>query len=205
MDPIRAGRFDLRDFIGKASVKIGRQNRWRYDEILRETLVEYRVSLGLVSNHEARTSGRSSGEPPCKFWRIKKADFDHLFRSSTTGGAVLSERWRTHFFPRAWLTRALIASEAKPKQLDGRFSGPPSHEPKKTGYVHLVGIHPDFRRRGVGRLLYARFTEECSRAGLSAWKAITTLGNERLDRISSCGGAGTRRRHRSDYAGAGRL
>src|SRR5262245_22573594 len=23
----------------------------------------------------------------------------------------------------------------------------------KTGYVHLVGIHPDFRRQGVGRLL----------------------------------------------------
>src|SRR5579884_893177 len=27
----------------------------------------------------------------------------------------------------------------------------------KTGYVHLVGIHPDRRRRGVGRQLYDRF------------------------------------------------
>jgi ribosomal protein S18 acetylase RimI-like enzyme len=28
---------------------------------------------------------------------------------------------------------------------------------KRTGYVHLVGIHPDYRRRGVGRQLYDRF------------------------------------------------
>src|SRR5271155_860654 len=32
-------------------------------------------------------------------------------------------------------------------------SGP---ETVRTGYVHLVGIHPDYRRRGVGRLLYDR-------------------------------------------------
>src|ERR1700690_3174489 len=33
-----------------------------------------------------------------------------------------------------------------------------------VGYIHLLGIHPEFRRRGIGRLLYAKF-EEDSRAG----------------------------------------
>src|SRR5579872_1381604 len=48
----------------------------------------------------------------------------------------------------------------------------------RTGYVHLVGIHPDYRRRGVGRLLYDRFMQECRAAGCTRMKAITTPGNE---------------------------
>jgi GNAT superfamily N-acetyltransferase len=48
----------------------------------------------------------------------------------------------------------------------------------RTGYVHLVGIHPDFRRRGVGRLLYERFTEGCRTAQCVRMKAITAPGNE---------------------------
>ena len=38
----------------------------------------------------------------------------------------------------------------------------------RTGYVHLVGIHPDYRRRGVGRLLYDRFTRSAGARGASA-------------------------------------
>jgi len=47
-----------------------------------------------------------------------------------------------------------------------------------VGYVHLVGIHPDYRRRGVGRLLYRAFEQDCRKAGATRMKAITTLGNE---------------------------
>ena len=43
----------------------------------------------------------------------------------------------------------------------------------KTGYVHLVGIHPEYRRRGVGRLLYKDFIRECVTAGCTRMKAIT--------------------------------
>jgi GNAT superfamily N-acetyltransferase len=48
----------------------------------------------------------------------------------------------------------------------------------EVGYVHLVGIHPDHRRRGVGRLLYEAFEQNCREAGVLRMKAITTLGNE---------------------------
>jgi GNAT superfamily N-acetyltransferase len=48
----------------------------------------------------------------------------------------------------------------------------------RTGYVHLVGIHPEYRRRGVGRLLYHQFTGACRAAGCDGMKAITTIGNE---------------------------
>jgi GNAT superfamily N-acetyltransferase len=50
--------------------------------------------------------------------------------------------------------------------------------PPKTGYVHLVGIHPDYRRRGVGKVLYQTFEEDARTASCTRLKAITTLGNE---------------------------
>ncbi len=46
------------------------------------------------------------------------------------------------------------------------------------GYVHLVGIHPHHRRRGVARLLYSSFEQACREAGCTGLKAITTHGNE---------------------------
>ncbi len=48
----------------------------------------------------------------------------------------------------------------------------------RVGYVHLVGIDPEHRRRGVARLLYASFESECRAAGCVGLKAITTAGNE---------------------------
>jgi ribosomal protein S18 acetylase RimI-like enzyme len=47
-----------------------------------------------------------------------------------------------------------------------------------VGYVHLVGIDPDARRRGVGKRLYETFFERARSAGASRIKAITNVGNE---------------------------
>ena len=49
-----------------------------------------------------------------------------------------------------------------------------------VGYVHLVGIHPDHRRRGVGRLLYETFEDDCRKAGVARMKAITIVGQRRV-------------------------
>jgi ribosomal protein S18 acetylase RimI-like enzyme len=74
--------------------------------------------------------------------------------------------------------------------------------PDRTGYVHLVGIHPDYRRRGVGRLLYDRFTESCRSAGCARMKAITTSGNEGSIRFHVA--LGWNVQEVDDYAGPGR-
>jgi ribosomal protein S18 acetylase RimI-like enzyme len=71
-----------------------------------------------------------------------------------------------------------------------------------TGYVHLVGIHPDYRRRGVGRLLYDKFLEVCRAAKCTRMKAITTPGNEGSIRFHVA--QGWRTTEVEDYAGAGR-
>jgi GNAT superfamily N-acetyltransferase len=72
----------------------------------------------------------------------------------------------------------------------------------QIGYVHLVGIHPDYRLRGVGRLLYDRFTAECREAHCLRMKAITTPGNEGSIRFHLALGWGVH--EIDDYAGPGR-
>ena len=72
-----------------------------------------------------------------------------------------------------------------------------------VGYVHLVGIHPDYRRRGVARLLYSAFQEDCVREGCRRLKAITTLGNE--GSVSFHVSLGWSMVEIEDYAGPNRL
>jgi GNAT superfamily N-acetyltransferase len=72
----------------------------------------------------------------------------------------------------------------------------------RCGYVHLVGIHPDFRRRGVGRLLYDRFTRDCKEAQCVSMKAITTPGYEGSIRFHVALGWDVQ--EVEDYAGPGR-
>jgi GNAT superfamily N-acetyltransferase len=72
-----------------------------------------------------------------------------------------------------------------------------------VGYVHLVGIHPDYRRRGVGKLLYASFEEDCRREGCTALKALTTLGNEASVQFHQALGWSVS--EVEDYAGPGRM
>ena len=71
-----------------------------------------------------------------------------------------------------------------------------------VGYVHLVGIHPSYRRRGVGRLLYQAFQEDCRREGCRLLKAITTMGNVASIEFHRALGWGAAQV--DDYAGPGR-
>jgi GNAT superfamily N-acetyltransferase len=73
---------------------------------------------------------------------------------------------------------------------------------ESVGYVHLIGINPDFRRRGVARLLYTAFEEDCQKAGCQKLKAITTLGNEGSVRFHEA--LGWAMAEVEDYAGPGR-
>ena len=71
-----------------------------------------------------------------------------------------------------------------------------------TGYVHLVGIDNDYRRRGVGRRLYESFTARARSRGMQRMKAITTPGNQ--GSIEFHRALGYRVELVTDYAGPGR-
>jgi len=73
---------------------------------------------------------------------------------------------------------------------------------KDTGYIHLVGIHPDHRREGVGNRLYQTFTDRCRAEGKQRVKAIAAVGHEAPIRFHEALGFSSVEEH--DYAGPGR-
>ena len=70
------------------------------------------------------------------------------------------------------------------------------------GYVHLVGVHPDARRRGAGRMLYSWFEAAARDRGCPSVKAITPLGNDASLLFHRA--IGWDAREVADYAGPGR-
>jgi ribosomal protein S18 acetylase RimI-like enzyme len=76
------------------------------------------------------------------------------------------------------------------------------HETPGVGYVHLVGIDPQYRRKGVARALYTEFTSLCRDAGAKRLKAITTAGNDGSIRFHEA--LGFTAAEDPDYAGPGR-
>jgi GNAT superfamily N-acetyltransferase len=137
--------------------------------------------------------------------RITKADFDRIVEviDHWWGGPIGTFAHPIFFYELG--DQALVVEQGS--ELVGFLLGfvAPGAEPgaeMRTGYVHLVGIHPDYRRRGVGRRLYDRFTEECRAAGCVRMKAITTPGNEGSIRFHVA--VGWNVQEVDDYAGPGR-
>jgi GNAT superfamily N-acetyltransferase len=129
---------------------------------------------------------------------LTKADYDQIVRviDRWWGGPTSALAHPIFFYELGKLARVVEADGVLVGFLFG-FIGP------NVGYVHLVGIHPDYRRRGVGRLLYAAFEEDCRREGCLKLKAITTLGNEGSVRFHHA--QGWDMAEVEDYAGPGRL
>jgi len=139
--------------------------------------------------------------------RITKPDFDRIVEviDHWWGGPISTFAHPIFFYELG--KHALIAEEdasdgGDDEGMIGFLLGFIAQEPVRTGYVHLVGIHPDHRRRGVGRVLYKTFTEECRAAGCERMKAITTMGNEGSIQFHLALGWETHEIH--DYAGPGR-
>jgi GNAT superfamily N-acetyltransferase len=132
--------------------------------------------------------------------RITKADFDRIVEviDHWWGGPIGTFAHPIFFYELG--DQALVVEQGP--EMIGFLLGFVVPSPARTGYVHLVGINPDHRRRGVGRLLYEQFTEECRAAGCVRMKAITTPGNEGSIRFHVA--LGWNVQEVDDYAGPGR-
>ncbi len=131
---------------------------------------------------------------------LSKADYDQIVKEIDRwwGGPTSALAHPIFFYELGRLNRVVEADGMLVGFLFG-FVCPDS----RIGYVHLIGIHPEFRRRNVARILYSAFEEDCRRAGCSSLKAITTLGNEGSVRFHEA--LGWSMAEIEDYAGPGRL
>ena len=131
---------------------------------------------------------------------ITKRDFDYIVSVlDRWWGGPSSERAHPVFFYELG-EQALIAEEDD--EVVGFLLVFVSPQDPPVAYVHLVGIHPDHRRRGVGKRLYGHFTERARAAGAQPIKAITTVGNEGSVRFHEA--LGFEVSQDGDYAGPGR-
>lgn len=69
-------------------------------------------------------------------------------------------------------------------QKDGRIIGfligflSPSPKLQNEAYVHFMGVHPDFRKKGIGKTLYERFFEICRAHNRTIVQACTSPVNK---------------------------
>ena len=107
---------------------------------------------------------------------MTKADYDHVVGVfDRWWGGPAGERAHPVFFYELG-QRALVAE--KDDSVIGFLLGFIAEGAPTTAYAHLLGIDPEYRRKGVGRALYAHFEQACAKAGCGRMKAITTVGNE---------------------------
>ncbi len=97
--------------------------------------------------------------------------------------AVLREWWSgrdlTHLMPRLFLDHfcntSLIIN--KGDHLVGFMIGFMSPSKSNEGYVHFVGVHPDFRGLGIASFMYQRFFTLCKDRGRDIVRACTSPVN----------------------------
>jgi len=73
--------------------------------------------------------------------------------------------------------------------------------PDHVGYVHLIATREDARGTGLGRRLYAAFTDAARKQGAQRLKAITSVANEGSIAFHRCLGFAVR--EVEDYNGLG--
>jgi GNAT superfamily N-acetyltransferase len=131
---------------------------------------------------------------------LTKDDFDYII-------SVLDQWWGgpggrrvDPMFFYEFGEHALVAEQDG--QVIGFLLGVLVPGPAATGFIHLVGIHPDHRRRGVGKALYEQFTKRCRAAGMKRIKSTSVVGHEGSLRFHEAMGFVSE--EVSDYAGPGR-
>ncbi len=128
---------------------------------------------------------------------LTKADYDYIVRviDKWWGGPTSALAHPVYFYELG--EYAMVAESAGHTVgfLLGFVAG-------DVGYVHLVGIDPELRRKQVGTLLYRSFEQSCRAAGAKRMKAITTLGNE--GSVEFHRALGWKHEEVANYAGPGR-
>jgi GNAT superfamily N-acetyltransferase len=84
--------------------------------------------------------------------------------------AMLPKLFLNHFND----TSFVIEKEA---EMIGFLIGFISPSLKNEAYVHFMGVHPDFRKKGFGTTLYERFFEICRTHGRNIIRACTSPVN----------------------------
>jgi GNAT superfamily N-acetyltransferase len=91
------------------------------------------------------------------------------------GGRPMSSRMSHVFFSHFAPTSFMLESDG---ELVGFLLGFLSQSHPDEAYVHFIGVHPAYRRLGLGRRLYERFFAAAQMNGRRFVRSITSPSNE---------------------------
>lgn len=133
---------------------------------------------------------------------MTKEDFDHIVTViDQWAGGMSRELGHPVFFHQLGRHNRVIQKRDSVEVIAFLF-GFLTPDALPVGYVHLVGVHPEHRRGGVGRQLYAGFEEVARAGGARGLAAITMVGNEQS--VAFHHAMGWTSKVVPDYAGPGR-
>ncbi|MBL8683237.1 MAG: GNAT family N-acetyltransferase [Myxococcales bacterium] len=131
---------------------------------------------------------------------ITKADFDAIVSAMDAWWGGPSALKPEPFLFYELGHHALVAEDDG--AMTGFLLGFVTDRDPRVAYVHLVGIDPERRRRGVAKALYEEFARRAREQGATRLKAITTVGNE--GSVDFHRALGFSVEHDTNYAGNGR-
>jgi ribosomal protein S18 acetylase RimI-like enzyme len=108
--------------------------------------------------------------------RIKESDYDAIISvlNDWWGGRQMAAMLPKLFFKHFSETSFLAEMDAKKMGfLIGFFSATYDSE----AYIHFVGVHPEYRKSGIGRFLYHRFFDVTHKHGRNMVRCVTSPVN----------------------------
>jgi ribosomal protein S18 acetylase RimI-like enzyme len=128
---------------------------------------------------------RSHPQPPAQLRTPTEADYAAVASAIQSWWTLpgldtpAAARERAALVPRLWLqhfaSTSLLAEHDH--RLAGFLIGFLSQDRADEGYIHFVGVAPDQRGRGIGRLLYERFFALCGQANRRTVRCVTSPSN----------------------------
>lgn len=80
---------------------------------------------------------------------------------------MLPRLFFTHFYETSFIA-----------ELDSKIIGFLSQSNLEEAYIHFVGIHPEFRKQGIGGTLYRQFFQTAQEFGRTRIKCVTSPVNK---------------------------
>ena len=104
-------------------------------------------------------------------------DYDRIIAvvNDWWGGRLMSDMLPKLFFVHFHDTSFIAEKDG---EIIGFLVGFLSQTFPDEAYVHFVGVHPDFRKQGIGRTLYEHFFEVARQRGRSVVRCVTASVNK---------------------------
>lgn len=94
------------------------------------------------------------------------------------GGRHMADMLPRLFFQHFQDTSFVAVEREGDKRIVGFLVGFVSQTHPSEAYVHFVGVHPEYRKRGLGRTLYDRFFEVARGRGCGVVRCVTSPVNK---------------------------